>query len=192
VLSEVIRNVLDKVVHFGGCCLWYRAGHRCASRGSEELSVCEVLRDASKLNGKTVSIRAELWAGRHGWRLADPACGGVDIAYGRKWARVIVLAKASQPQANETDRSANEATQLNGVQILEHLLTFLDEGYSFRDLRAQVIVTFTGTVDWADPWYVSEQWFGANGFGMENAFVRLRYHDVRDIVIKSEGLRGCE
>jgi hypothetical protein len=150
---------------------------------THHLTVCEVLREGSRLNGKRIAVRGRVTASRHGFHMDAPDCSGIEVILGRKWERAVVLGV----ERTDSSSSDSKGDRLSSVQILDRLLMFLHHGYSLRELRVQLTATFVGTVDWADPHDRT-----AEGFGMNNALVRVRFDDVRDIVIKSDGLRGCE
>jgi len=81
------------------CCL--------AVRGQETqktMTVCELLQDASKYNGKIIAIRGEYYVGGHGLYLRSTECDGILTTKGYRWPSSIWI---SLTQSEYEERRMN-------------------------------------------------------------------------------------
>lgn len=160
----------------------------------KSMTVCDLLRDPAKYNGKVIAVRGTYLIGGHGLYLHGEGCDGVLTTKGHPWPPIIWLSLSQQEMeqhGQSFDRALKAEDQVSAAREREKQFR-RDRGSPGRE---RVTLTYIGLFETRDN---LENEVGrapngttvVNGFGPGNSAPgQLYVQSVKDIVVEFEATR---
>jgi hypothetical protein len=169
-----------QVTHFIGlvclCALFGRAQDIGTVPAS--ISVCELLREPSRFNGKTIAVRGIYLPWEHGLYLRGEGCDMVRSSSGKDWPAVISIVLTTE----EMRRRGLDPERLKAAEVqiaMEKARETTARGGEGK--IAKVVLTYVGFFETRDG-TTNSRGFGAGAAAPGQLFVE----SVRDIVVEFE------
>lgn len=139
------------------------------------MTVCEILREPSRYNGKKVAIRGEYLIWGHGVYLRGEECSSVELPKGREWAAVVdILLWQDEIQR----RGFNPEQIYKAIGEIDLVMERSEPTRKSEEVR-RVTLTLVGTFDTRDRFDGQTGGFGDGG----GAPAQMIVDSVRDIVV---------